>query len=140
MNDMKGLKDMKGNGGVAPLVVSSDATQAEWDAYVVGHADATVDHLWAWRHIFEQVFGHRCLYLVARRDAAVVGVLPLVLFRSRLFGRSIVSVPFLNYGGLLADDAEATLALTERARQTAREFRAAHVELRHSRRQLEDVP
>jgi hypothetical protein len=47
-----------------------------------GAPEATVDHSWAWRSIFEDVFGHRTVYLAARRDGAVVGVLPLVLFQS----------------------------------------------------------
>ena len=33
----------------------------------------------------------------------VVGVLPLVRIASRLFGRRLVSMPFLDYGGVLAE-------------------------------------
>ena len=44
-------------------------------------------------------------------DDAVVGVLPTVVFRSWLFGRFMVSLPFVNYGGVLASDAEAAEAL-----------------------------
>jgi hypothetical protein len=45
--------------------------------------------------------GHRCLYLMAREAGRVVGVLPLA-HRQRLFGRTITSLPFVNYGGPLA--------------------------------------
>ena len=34
----------------------------------------------------------------------IVGALPLVEFRSRLFGTFAVSLPFVNYGGIVADD------------------------------------
>jgi serine/alanine adding enzyme len=98
---------------------------------VLAHPDATIDHRWEWRDLFERVFGHRTSYLVARRGENVTGVLPLVRFRSRLFGRSLVSVPFLNYGGVLASDAETTAALVSAARDTAAEFGARHVEFRH---------
>ena len=55
------------SGGVRPRVgvdllpVTSRATspKPEWDRYVLDHPDATVDHLWAWRHVFEGVFGHQ---------------------------------------------------------------------------------
>jgi hypothetical protein len=35
------------------------------------------------------------------------GVLPLVFLSSRLFGRFLVSMPFLNYGGIVTDGPEA---------------------------------
>lgn len=126
--------------GLGQVTVAADAGAPEWDAYVSGHPDATADHLWGWRDVFEQVFGQRCTYLVARRDGVTSGVLPLVLFRSRLFGRSVVSVPFLNYGGVLADDARVAEALADRARAIAREFGAAYVELRHAKSVLPALP
>ena len=88
----------------------------------------------------EQIFRHRTLYLVARRHDAVVGVLPLVLFQSPFVGRAVISLPFLNYGGLLVDDREAGDALVDAAVRAARDFGAAHVELRHQRRLLDPVP
>jgi serine/alanine adding enzyme len=120
-------------------IVSTDVTGADWDWYVETNPEATVDHLWQWRQIIEGVFGHKCEYLVARRGEGIVGVLPLVLFKSRLFGKSAISVPFLNYGGVLADDALAIAALVKRATEIAREFGASHLELRHIHRQCPDL-
>lgn len=97
------------------------------------HAEATVDHLWGWRPIFDEVFRHDSIYLEARRDGRIVGVLPLVRFQSRLFGRAVISLPFLNYGGVLASDDTAVDALIAGAGDVARSFRASHVELRHRR-------
>jgi FemAB-related protein (PEP-CTERM system-associated) len=126
--------------GRTGVSVSSYVTAGDWDAYVAGHPDATVDHLWAWKGVFGDVFGHDSEYLVARRDDRVVGVLPLVLFQSRLFGRSVVSLPFLNDGGVLSADGDAARALLDRARTVAAEFRAGHLELRHRRRQFPTLP
>jgi FemAB-related protein (PEP-CTERM system-associated) len=111
-----------------------------WDRYVEQHPDGTCDHLWRWREIFQGVFGHECAYLTAHRDGTIVGVLPLVRFKSRLFGRFLVSVPFLNYGGVLASDPEAAAALLEYARETGRAFGASHVEFRHRARQYDELP
>jgi FemAB-related protein (PEP-CTERM system-associated) len=123
-----------------PAVVSSDTDAAEWDRFVERREDSTSYHLWGWRHVFERAFGHETCYLIARRDACVVGVLPLVKFRSRLFGRFMVSLPFVNYGGVLADDDEAALALTTRAVAIARDECMSHVELRHRIRRFPDLP
>jgi FemAB-related protein (PEP-CTERM system-associated) len=121
-------------------VVSSATDAREWDAYVDAHADATGYHLWAWRHVFESAFGHSCEYLIARRHDRVTGVLPLVIFRTWLFGRFGVSLPFVNYGGVLASDAETAQALLDRAMALADAASLRHVELRHRDRVFARLP
>jgi FemAB-related protein (PEP-CTERM system-associated) len=83
--------------------------------------------------VVRKAFGHRTLYLSAERNGVVVGVLPLVFFTSRLFGRSTVSMPFLNYGGVLADDGDVERALLDRAIAETRTAGGASLELRHTR-------
>src|SRR5262245_54667562 len=93
------------------LQVRTDIDADSWDAYVTRHPDSTIQHLWRWREIFTGVFGHRVDYLGAFRGDALAGVLPLVKIQSRVFGRSVISLPFLDYGGLLVDDTAAADAL-----------------------------
>lgn len=81
--------------------VGLEADAAAWDSFVAAHPSATAYHSWAWRRVFADVFGHEPLYLSARDHTGIVGVLPMVGFRSRLFGRFLCSLPFVNYGGLL---------------------------------------
>ena len=71
--------------------------------------------------------------LAAESPSGVGGVLPLVFFRSRLFGRFAVSMPFLNYGGVLADTPEVERALLDRAVAETRDAGGSHLELRHTR-------
>jgi len=125
--------------GEAHLTISDHVDAAEWDRYVETHPEGSIDHLWRWRDVFSRVFGHQSTYFVARRDGRVVGILPLVHFRSRLFGRFLVSVPFLNYGGVLASDVDAADALITEAREVAHRFGASHVELRHTSRQFDGL-
>ncbi len=135
------------------MEVSSSVTAEEWDRYVAAHPEATGYHQWCWRGLFERVFGHETIYLVARQPCvgrgsspaggepgAIVGVLPLVSLRSLLFGRFLVSLPFVNYGGVLADDDTAARALVDVARAEAERRGAASVELRHTRRMFPDLP
>jgi len=126
--------------GETHLTVSDRIDATEWDRYVESHPEGSIDHLWRWRDVFSRVFDHQSTYLVARRDDAVAGILPLVHFRSRLFGRFLVSVPFLNYGGVLASRADAAEALIAEAREVAQRFGASHVELRQTSRQFNDLP
>jgi serine/alanine adding enzyme len=124
-----------------PVTVSADVSRDEWDAYVNGHDHATGNHLWAWRHVYESAFRHRTEYLAARRPGgSLVGVLPLVVFDHRLFGRFMVSLPFVNYGGVLADDDDVARALVKEATERATWQELTHIELRHVTQRFDDFP
>src|SRR6185295_5439672 len=77
----------------------TEADEPRWDAFVLACADATFFHLSGWQRIMQSVFRHRTLYLLAERAGSIVGVLPLAEVKSRLFGHSVVSLPFCVYGG-----------------------------------------
>jgi FemAB-related protein (PEP-CTERM system-associated) len=111
-----------------------------WEHYVNTRGDEAGYHAWDWQRVFQKAFGHECVYLIARRGGAVAGVLPLVQIKSRLFGNSLTSLPFLNYGGVLAGDAEAATALIDRANDEAAARGCGHVELRHVAAQFPDLP
>lgn len=104
-----------------------------WDRYVAGHPLATSYHSAAATGIAARAFGLRTTYMVALGSSdQIVGVLPLVEQSSLLFGRFLVSLPFVTYGGILADDAAVTVALAARAVDEARARHAHHLELRHT--------
>ena len=122
------------------MIVSTNVTEREWDAYVERHSGATSCHLWRWRRVLERAFEHEPVYLAARRGGEIAGVLPAMMMKSWMFGRSLVSLPSLNYGGILADDADAAQALLDEAAAVAAKHRASRVELRHRARQFDDLP
>lgn len=102
----------------------------EWDAFVRGQAGWTHYHLYGWSTVFRRALGHRSEYLAARDEHGMLrGVLPLTHVRSVLFGRYLMSVPFLNYGGPLGS-ADAIAALTAHAVKIAQERKTKLLELR----------
>jgi FemAB-related protein (PEP-CTERM system-associated) len=112
-------------------IVRSPSGDKAWDRFVEQHPEATVAHLGAWSAIVRDAYGHPSVSLAAVEDGDVVGVLPLVLMTSRLFGRRLVSMPFLDYGGVLAaPGSPAERALIDAALALAREHRVASVGLR----------
>ena len=92
------------------------ADTAAITAFVTAHPDATPFHLPAWSQAVAKGCGQRAHTLVAERDGAIVGVLPLTAMRSPLFGRALVSAGFAVDGGVLGegDFALAAIALARR--------------------------
>jgi len=127
---------------VDPIVVmvASDEDAAAWDQFVTEHTGPVGYHWWAWRHVFHRAFGHEPIYLLARQGRQIVGVLPLVHIRSVISGRTLTSLPFLNYGGVVADSNAAANSLLELAAQVARLRRCKHIELRHVSRRFPQLP
>ena len=115
-----------------------DATA--WDAFVNAKDDVTGYHAWDWQRVFANAFGHQPVYLLAREGQRISGVLPLIQIKSRLFGNSLTSLPFLNYGGVIADTADAAAVLIAAARDQALARHCSHVELRHISRQFPALP
>jgi FemAB-related protein (PEP-CTERM system-associated) len=107
-----------------------EADEPTWDAFVAAHPDGTFFHRAGWRRVVERAFGHRTHYLIAERDGAVTGVLPLGHVRSALFGSSLISVPFCVYGGPLAADRDSFAALVAAAAALLQPARASALELR----------
>ncbi|MGH7561384.1 MAG: FemAB family XrtA/PEP-CTERM system-associated protein [Gemmatimonadales bacterium] len=111
----------------------------EWDRFVQSARGSTQCHRFGWKSLLESVFGHECLYYAARDRGTLVGALPLVRVKSLLFGHYLVSMPFLNSGGPLGNDA-AVRALAAAALEEAARSRARLLELRSRIEQPVELP
>ena len=112
-------------------VHACDAGDPRWNAFVDRHPLATVFHRLEWQRIIGRAYGHETHYLIAEDAGVVQGVLPLAFIKSRLFGRSLVSVPFGDYGGICADTPAVEAALLDAALEIGRKCGADYVQLRH---------
>lgn len=104
--------------------------EAAWDAYVARQAEATVFHRAGWKRVIERATGHVGRYLMAMEADRVVGILPLFIVSTRLFGTLGVSLPFLGYGGVVADGPDDEAALMAAAGEIARAAGCDSIELR----------
>ncbi|MEJ2240378.1 MAG: GNAT family N-acetyltransferase, partial [Gemmatimonadales bacterium] len=116
--------------GRDPRIGTFRGESAEWDDFVRSQQGWTHFHLYDWKRVIEAVFGHECIYLV-KRDAtnALIGILPLVRVKSRVFGHFLVSMPFVNYGGPLGTP-DAMKDLAGHATEIAANSGAGLMELR----------
>lgn len=113
---------------------ATESDRERWEEFVLAQANTHHAFRWAWRAILSDTFGHRPHYLIAQtseKDRTIHGVLPLFLVKSILFGRALISVPYLNAGGILSTSPDAHDAIIERASSIAKDCSARYLELRH---------
>ncbi len=123
---------MNGTGPAAPIEVCEfEASMAPaWNTFVQSRSDATFFHLCDWKAVIEKSFGHRCHFLCARLGSQIVGVLPLVHIRSRLFSNALISTAFGVYGGPVAISQTAEIALERAAIELAERLKVDYLEFR----------
>lgn len=110
-------------------MAAEDASR--WDDFVRNCPTATFFHLSGWKHVIENIFQHPTWFIYAETRGEIRGVLPLAQVRSRIFGNSLVSLPFCVYGGVAAMDCEVLQALETAADHRARDLGVDHLELRN---------
>ncbi|WDN87070.1 hypothetical protein BuS5_00038 [Desulfosarcina sp. BuS5] len=123
-----------------------------WDAYVNKHPKATLYHLSGWKNVIEKTYGHKTYYLMAVNSSntceqnehssldkpiqnltnGVVGILPIVHMKNFFFGNSLVSIPFFDMGGILADNEEIEKVLLTEAVKLGQKLKVKSIELRQA--------
>jgi FemAB-related protein (PEP-CTERM system-associated) len=100
------------------------------DAYVCTHSLGTPFHLSGWNRAVARGCGQANHFLVAEVDGAIVGLLPLTVVHSPLFGRALVSSAFAVGGGAIGDDEAVAQSLIDEAVAIAGRLTCPTVELR----------
>lgn len=84
-----------------------------------------------WLKVLQRGLRHIPYCLEAAENGQTKGLLPLAHVRSLLFGKFLVSLPYLNYGGVMADDAPTADALVNHAADLADRLDVRYLELRN---------
>jgi serine/alanine adding enzyme len=125
------MSKIEQNSADIEIVRCGENEKNAWDAFVENAPNGTVSHLYGWRRIISAAYGHKSFYLMARKGESVVGILPLIWVKSRLFGNTLASMPFQDYGGILSNDPGAIRLLFEHALQLKNECDSDCLELRY---------
>ncbi|MEM9416362.1 MAG: FemAB family XrtA/PEP-CTERM system-associated protein [Planctomycetota bacterium] len=89
------------------------------------------EHDPCWLDVLRDGLRHKTTALIARQHGHVTGYLPLSLLRSPLFGRHLVSLPYVNRAGVVACDDATAEELIHAAKKLADRKNARYLELRH---------
>lgn len=113
------------------FLADGEEDMALWQQFVQSRASSTNYHRWGWKRVIENSFGWPTFYFLAEEGGRITGILPLVWQKSWPFGSFLTSLPFLNCGGVVADNRSFTTALVQEAIALARRLGARHLEMRH---------
>jgi serine/alanine adding enzyme len=110
---------------------ANDARDAQaWEEFVEQNAGCSNYHRWGWKQAIENSFRWPTFYLMAEDAGRICGILPLVWQKSTFFGSFLTSLPFLNCGGVIAENQSAKDALVTEAIAIAKQKGADYLELR----------
>lgn len=102
-----------------------------WDKFVTHCPDATFFHRAGWQAVIERAFGHKTRFMYAESNGEITGVVALAEIKSKLFGHSLVSLPFCVYGGIAATSEAARQSLDRAAQELATQLNVGHLEYRN---------
>jgi serine/alanine adding enzyme len=111
-----------------------------WDNYILRCPESSHCHLSGWRRVIARSYGHPAHYLWADENGEVKGVLPLIAMRNFFFRRSLVSMPFLDDGGICADNNQIGSRLFQEALRLYEDQKADFLDLRHRYNNNLDFP
>lgn len=101
-----------------------------WDQFAASREHCGPYHLFGWKDVIESTYGHACPYLMSVQSGQVAGILPLTAIRSRFFGNSLTSLPFVDTAGVVAIDPRAQEELVSGAVQWCAAQGVDYLELR----------
>jgi len=101
-----------------------------WNDYVDRHPAGTFFHLSEWAAVYAALSWTRPYFLIAERDAQIVGVMPLAAVHWGARSMALVSSPYCAHAGAIADDDATRAALEDAALVEAQACRAGVLEVR----------
>ena len=130
-NRKAGIQATTGNNLHQVSITALGDETKEWNAYVLENTAASIYHRAEWRELISKTFGHETYYFNARdKNHKIIGILPLIRLKSRIFGDFMVSMPYFNYGGAIADHPVIERQLMETANKKAAGLGIANIEYR----------
>lgn len=115
--------------------LANESDEQAWSDYLTKAQSTHHAFCWEWKRIIEKAFKHKAYYLIAEesvaKESGICGIMPIFLVNGSLFGSALISMPYLNAGGCIADNDEIANSLIEEAKKIAKEKNASYIELRY---------
>jgi len=132
-------KPLPTDGSEISVRLATESDSLAWDTYLSESEFSTIAHRWGWSKVLASSFGVKPFYIITEQNGVIVGILPTALMKSILFGKFLISLPWLDYGGPIANDHGIVRRLVDSAIMTANENDCSFLEMRAVRHRLSDL-
>lgn len=113
----------------ARVIQVDPSTDARWDDFLARQSEARLCHSSSWLDILQRTYGYLPVHLAYEVDGTLHGVLPLVMIRSPLTGKRLVSLPFSGPAGPVGTSPEAVDALLAAAVGMTSDLRCSYLNI-----------
>ena len=103
---------------------------AQWSQFLFEIEAHSTYHRYEWLQALSEYSNFEIFLFVLKVDNKIVAGVPMLFMKSLLFGKCMVSVPYVNYGGMLAHSNELTMILLEHIKEWATEEKIDFFEFR----------
>lgn len=108
----------------------SDDFNVEWECFLASFQAHSTYHRPEWLSLLSDYSGFELFYFTLRIDNKVVAGVPMLFMKSALFGKNMISIPYVNYGGVLAVSNKLTLSLLDYIKKWATDKKIDYFEFR----------
>lgn len=105
--------------------------EKSWNEFVHKNSHGNIYHLAQWKEIIEKTYSHKAYYFICEENEKIRGILPLVHLNHFLFGNKLISIPYFDMAGPIADGLKPMEKLISKAVETAESLGAQSVEFRY---------
>ena len=115
------------------VLIADSQHKDMWNRYVLSNSKATLYHLFEWKNLIKEVYGHDSIYLMALdKKKKILGILPIIFMRSPLpvlLPKKLVSLPFFDMAGVISNSSDVAYKLLNKAISIAKHL-GSSIELR----------
>jgi FemAB-related protein (PEP-CTERM system-associated) len=110
-----------------------DCWRGAWDEYIDNQPGSLFFHRYGWAEALSATYDHHVLRLAATDNAGrITGALPLIFFSPPNAPKRLISLPYTDAAGVVAENAETAGRLVSAALQLALELGADHLDIRQA--------
>jgi len=112
------------------VVNYSNKYQKMWSEFVESCPNANIGHQIGWQSVMTESFGRDSRYLMAVESNEALGILPLIRIKTLWGAKAYISIPWIDYGGICANDKVVEEMLYAKAREIAEQEKVKFMEFR----------
>lgn len=112
------------------IKIADSFDQQRWDQYVLNHPNGIAYQLFAWKEAVEQAYKFKSFYLIAQTNNKITGILPLIHIKLPFLPGNLVSLPYCDAGGPLADSSAIERKLILKALTISKHLKTKNVSIR----------